>query len=54
MTAIDRLRETIGALSLTALDGRLENLLEQASKAEPSYGDFLLEVLSTEVEARRQ
>jgi len=54
MTGIERLRETVGALSLTALDGRLENLLEQAAKTEPSYGDFLLEVLSTEVEARRQ
>lgn len=54
MTAIERLRETVGALSLTALDGCLENLLEQAAKTEPSYGDFLLEVLSTEVEARRQ
>jgi len=31
----------------------LENLLEQASKKEPSYADFLDELLSCEVEARR-
>jgi DNA replication protein DnaC len=54
MTSIERLREILGALSLTALDARLEALLEQASKNEPSYGDFLLETLTAEVEARRQ
>ena len=54
MTAIERLEEVIGALSLTALPGRLEGLLEQAAKQEPSYGDFLLEVLTIEVDARRQ
>jgi DNA replication protein DnaC len=54
MTAIERLHDLIGALSLTALEGRLESLLEQAAKQEPSYGDFLLEVLATEVDARRQ
>ena len=54
MTAIERLRELLGALSLTALDARLEALLEQASKSEPSYADFLLETLTAEVDARRQ
>lgn len=54
MTSIERLREILGALSLTALDARLEALLEQASKKEPSYADFLLETLTAEVEARRQ
>jgi DNA replication protein DnaC len=54
MTVIERLQETLGALALTAVEGRLESLLEQAAKNEPSYGDFLLEVLTTEVEARRQ
>lgn len=53
MTAIERLQETLGALSLTALSDRLESLLEQASKAEPSYGDFLQDVLGAEVDARR-
>lgn len=51
---IERLHETLGALSLTALDARLEGLLEQASKKQPSYADFLLETLTAEVDARRQ
>ena len=42
------LQETLASLSLTALEPRLEGLLEQAAKAEPSYGDFLLDVLTTE------
>ena len=54
MTVIERLQETLDALALTAVEGRLESLLEQAAKNEPSYGDFLLDVLTTEVEARRQ
>lgn len=40
MTSIERLQETLGALSLTALSDRLESLLKQASKAEPGYGNF--------------
>jgi hypothetical protein len=31
-----------------------ERALEQASKKEPSYADFLLDVLNTEADARRQ
>ncbi len=54
MTAIERLQEALSALSLTAVEARLDALLEQAAKVEPSYGDFLLDVLTTEVEARRQ
>jgi DNA replication protein DnaC len=54
MTSIERLREMLGALSLTALDAKLEALLEQASKKEPSYAEFLLETLEAEVDARRQ
>jgi DNA replication protein DnaC len=54
MTPIERLREMLAALSLTALDARLESLLEQAAKSEPSYADFLLATLTAEVEARRQ
>ena len=54
MTAIERLHEVAGGLGLSALDGRLETLLEQASKKEPSYGDFLLDALNAEADARRQ
>src|SRR3982750_1276048 len=54
MTSIERLQETLTSLSLTAIQQRLESLLEQAAKAEPSYGDFLLDVLTAEVDARRQ
>jgi DNA replication protein DnaC len=35
------------------VEARLESLLEQASKKEPSYADFLDELLSCEVDARR-
>jgi hypothetical protein len=41
---LERLRTTLAALSLTAIDARLETLLESASKKEPAYADFLLEV----------
>jgi DNA replication protein DnaC len=51
---IERLRAILATLSLTAVDARLEALLESASKKEPSYADFLLEVVSAEAEARRQ
>lgn len=54
MTAIEQLQETLTGLGLTALEARLEGLLEQAAKKEPSYGDFLLEALTTESDARRQ
>jgi hypothetical protein len=51
---VERLRTTLVGLSLTAIDARLETLLESASKKEPSYGDFLLEVMSAEADARKQ
>src|SRR5881227_1066293 len=53
-TTVERLRTTLAALSLTAIDARLEALLESASKKEPAYADFLLEVMSAEADARRQ
>lgn len=53
MTSIEQLHETVTGLGLTALDLRLEGLLEQASKSEPSYADFLREALSAETDARR-
>src|ERR1041385_1331944 len=54
MTSLERLRTTLTGLSLTAIDARLEALLEAASKKEPSYADFLLEVMSAEADARKQ
>jgi DNA replication protein DnaC len=54
MTAIEQLQETLSGLGLAALEARLEGLLEQAAKKEPSYGDFLLEALTAETDARRQ
>jgi hypothetical protein len=44
MSTIERLRTTLTALNLTAIDARLEPLLENASKKDPAYADFLLEV----------
>jgi DNA replication protein DnaC len=52
-TPIERLQTTLETLGLKAVEQRLENLLEQASKKEPSYADFLDELLNCEVEARR-
>ena len=54
MTPLEQLRTTLTALNLKAVDARLETLRESASKKEPSYADFLLEVMSTESDARRQ
>jgi DNA replication protein DnaC len=53
MTVIERLQTTLANLGLTVVEARLEGLLERASKAEPSYADFLLEVVGAEADARR-
>src|SRR5512135_396488 len=53
MTAIERLQTSLNGLGLKAVEARLESLLEQASKKEPSYADFLDELLSCEIDARR-
>jgi len=53
MTAIERIQSMLNGLGLKAVEARLEALLEQASKKEPSYADFLDELLSCEVDARR-
>jgi DNA replication protein DnaC len=52
-TAIEQLHTALEALGLKAAQDRLENLLEQAAKKEPSYAEFLGELLGCEVEARR-
>jgi len=54
MTPLERLRTVLAGLNLTAVDARLEALLEDASKQEPSYAEFLLEAMSAEADARRQ
>jgi DNA replication protein DnaC len=53
MTPIERIQTSLQSLGLKAIEARLENLLEQASKKEPSYADFLDELLACEIDARR-
>jgi DNA replication protein DnaC len=53
VTAIERIQNALQSLGLKAVEARLEALLEQASKSEPSYADFLDELLGCEVDARR-
>jgi DNA replication protein DnaC len=53
MTPIERLQSSLTTLGLKAVEARLESLLEQAAKSEPSYADFLDELLGCEVNARR-
>jgi DNA replication protein DnaC len=53
MTTIESLRTTLTTLGLKTVETRLESMLEEAAKKEPSYGDFLLDVLNAEVDERR-
>lgn len=53
MTPIERLQNSLTTLGLKAVEARLESLLEQAVKKEPSYAEFLDELLGCEVDARR-
>jgi DNA replication protein DnaC len=53
MTPIERIQTSLQSLGLKAIEARLESLLEQASKKESSYADFLNELLACEVDARR-
>jgi DNA replication protein DnaC len=50
---MDRLQTALTTLGLKAVEARLEGLLEQAAKKEPSFAEFLDEVLACEVDARR-
>jgi hypothetical protein len=43
--AMERLQNALTRLGLKAVEARLDSLLEQASKMEPSYTEFLDEVL---------
>ena len=40
MTALERIQGALQGLGLKAVEARLEGLLEQAAKQEPSYADF--------------
>lgn len=51
---IEQLHATLNTLGLTAVEARLESLLERAAQEESAYADFLQQVLSTETDARRQ
>lgn len=53
MTPIERLQNSLTTLGLKAVEARLESLLEQAVKKEPSYAEFLDELLGCEVDVRR-
>jgi DNA replication protein DnaC len=53
VTPIERIQAALQNLGLKAIEARLESLLEQASKKESSYADFLDELLACEVDARR-
>lgn len=50
---IERLQNALTNLGLKAVEARLEGLLEQAAKKEPTYAEFLDELLHCEVDARR-
>src|SRR5438093_1775721 len=52
-TPIEHMQSSRKGLGLTAVEDRLENLLEQAAKNEPSYTEFLQDFLGCEVDARR-
>lgn len=53
MTPFEKLQSNLTTLGLKAIEARLEALLEQAAKNEPSYAEFLDEVLACESDARR-
>jgi len=53
VTAIEQIQGALQSLGLKAVEARLESLLEQAAKNEPSYADFLNDLLGCEVDARR-
>lgn len=52
MTPIERLHEAMARLSLSEADALLESRLERAAKEEPSYAEFLRDLLEAEVRAR--
>jgi hypothetical protein len=53
VTPIERIQSALQSLGLKAVEARLEGLLDHASKNDPTYADFLDELLGCEVNARR-
>ena len=53
MTPVERLQAALNGLGLKAVEARIESLLEQASKKEPSYTEFLDELLTCSFAIRR-
>lgn len=53
-TTLNRIKEQAGELRLSGLVADLPVLLEQARKQEPSYTDFVAELLETELACRRK
>ena len=51
MTAIEKLHGALTSLGLKAVDPNLANLLEHPVRSEPSYADFLDQLLGCEVDA---
>ena len=51
-TLLDRLHSALVDLSLTEADALVESHLERASKEQPGYADFLLDLLTREKEFR--
>ena len=49
---LEQLHHALLGLGLGEMDARLESCLEQAAQAQPSYADFLGELLQQELEAR--
>lgn len=47
MTPVERLQAALNGLGLKAAETRIEGLLEQASKKEPSYAEFLNELVKS-------
>ncbi|WP_223294281.1 hypothetical protein [Chlorobium phaeobacteroides] len=51
---ITTIQEHARELNLTGLAGTVDLLLEEARKSEPSYSDFALALLETEISCRRK
>jgi hypothetical protein len=41
MTPVERIQTALNGLGLKAAEARIESLLEQASKKDPGYAEFL-------------